>query len=187
MKPFTILIYATLTIYANISLSHERKDFESLQDSLKGSLKNILMHEKTMFRPPITLQKLTSGDEVIEFGQGNVIIINFWATWCVPCREEMPSLNDLVTNVGSDNFSIIAIATGRNSQKSIKKFFEQYNLSNLRSFKDPRGAVASQMSVMGLPTTIIIDQHSNELGRLIGSTDWNSSEAIDFMKLVLKH
>ena len=95
--------------------------------------------------------------------------------------------NKLVKSVDSKNFSIIVIATGRNSNKAIKKFFSEHKLNNLKNFKDPKGKVSSNINVLGLPTTIIIDQHKNELARFLGSTDWNSPEAIDFINSILLH
>ena len=71
--------------------------------------------------------------------------------------------------------------------RSINKFFSDHKLMNLESYKDPKGKISSQMSVFGLPTTIIIDQHSNELARLIGGTDWNSEESIKFVNKILEH
>ena len=117
----------------------------------------------------------------------DLLIINFWATWCVPCREEMPSLNNLVESIASDNFSVIVIAAGRNSNETIKDFFLKYELTNLKSFKDTKGNFASKMNVLGLPTTLIVDQHSNVIARLVGGADWNSPDAINFINAILKH
>ncbi len=187
MKVSTILIYATLILYANTSLSHERNDIEKLQEHVKGSLKNIIIKKETTKLQTIKLVDFDDVPQQIFFKPKKVTLINFWATWCAPCREEMPSLNKLVTSVGSDAFSVIAIAAGRNSKKVVNKFFLDHKLSNLKSFKDPKGKVASKLNVLGLPTTIIVDQHSNELARLIGDTNWNSKEAIDFINYIIEH
>ena len=77
------------------------------------------------------------------------------------------------------------IASGRNSQNAIDAFFEQHKLDNLTSYKDPKGKVASKLSIMGLPTTIIVDQNSYELGRLVGSTDWDTNEVVTFIRKIL--
>ncbi|MDG2473699.1 MAG: redoxin domain-containing protein [Paracoccaceae bacterium] len=187
MKIFLILIYATLMLYANTSFSHERKDLETIKKHLRGSLKNILLNEEPTQVPSMDLVTLNNTSKPINFQQNKITLINFWATWCAPCREEMPSLNKLVKSVGSKDFSVIVVAAGRNSDDTIKDFFSKHDLINLKSYKDPKGKVSSNMNVLGLPTTIIVDQHSNELARLFGSTDWNSQEAIKFINTLLAH
>ena len=82
---------------------------------------------------------------------------------------------------------MVVIAAGRNSDKAIQDFFLNHKLDELESYKDPKGKVSSTLNVFGLPTTIIVDQHSKELARLTGGTDWNSSEAISFIKKILNH
>ena len=187
MKIPTFLIYATLVFYANLSFSHERKDLEVLQDHIRGSLKNIIIHKNAIEVPEINLTTVRNIPKIIRFQQKKVSLINFWATWCAPCREEMPSLNELVKSVDSKHFSVIVIAAGRNSDKAIQDFFSIHKLDKLESYKDPKGKMSSKLNVLGLPTTIIVDQHSKEVARLIGGTDWNSPEAISFIKRILAH
>ena len=186
MKITTILIYATLVFYANISFSHQEESFVVLQKYLTKDLKNLIIHKVPKPIPEIELIRVGNDSEIVQLGQNHVTIINFWATWCAPCREEMPSLNELTKSIGTDNFSVIVVATGRNSDKSINEFFDTHNLSNLRNYKDPRGKIASSLSILGLPTTIIVDQHSNEVARLLGGENWNSQSAIQLIKHLLR-
>ena len=181
------MVYATLLFYANGTFSHERQDLKALQELQVGSLKNIVIHNGPKEVVDKNVLTLNETEKQINFGKNKVTIINFWATWCAPCREEMPSLNRLASSVASDNFSVIAIAVGRNSNNSINNFFSRHNLTNLESYKDPRGKMSSSFSVLGLPTTLIIDQHSNEIARLLGSTEWDSNEAVAFIKKILEH
>ena len=187
MKILSILIYATLLLYANISFTHEKKGSLISDEYRTGSLRNLIIHKDPIPVPEIKLLTLNNIPKIINLGQNTVTIVNFWATWCAPCREEMPSLNELSQSIDSNAFSIIVIAAGRNSSDSISDFFAEHQLVNLKSYKDPKGKVSSSMNILGLPTSIIVDQHSNELARLIGGTDWNSEEAINFVKKVLEH
>ena len=187
MKISIVVVYATFLFYANLTLSHERQDLKTLQELQVGSLKNIVVNtepKQVADREVLTLDETT---KQINFGKNKVTLINFWATWCAPCREEMPSLNQLVESVASDNFSVIAIAVGRNSNNAINKFFTKHDLTNLESYKDPKGRMSSQFSVLGLPTTIIVDQHSNEIAKFLGSTEWDSNEAVAFINKILEH
>ena len=187
MKLSLIVVYATLLFYANLTFSHERQDLKALQKLQVGSLKNIIIN--TDFKQVVDEELLTLNETTkqINFGKNKVTLVNFWATWCAPCREEMPSLNRLVESVASDNFSVLAIAVGRNSNNAINKFFSQHNLTNLESYKDPKGRMSSHFSVLGLPTTIIIDQHSYEIAKLLGGTEWDSNEAVAFINKILEH
>ena len=187
MKISTILIYATFWFYANASFCHDRDDLKDLQSQLQGNIKHIIINKEVIKVPEIDLLTAENASTIINFLPNQVTLVNFWATWCAPCREEMPSLDKLSKSVGSDNFRVIVVAAGRNSDETINKFFSEHKLINLESYKDPKGKISSQMSVFGLPTTIIIDQHSNELARLIGGTDWNSEESIKFVNKILDH
>ena len=185
MRIFTILIYATLVFYANTSFSSEQKNIDIFQEYLTGSIKNVIIHNKPKPIPEMKVLTNNNISKTIYLGKNKVTLVNFWATWCAPCREEMPSLQELVKSINSNNFSVVVIASGRNSQNAIDTFFEQHQLTNLLSYKDPKGKVASSLSVMGLPTTIIVDQNAYEVGRLVGSTAWNSPEVIKFIKKLI--
>ena len=187
MKICTILIYATLILCVNVSFSHEREDLKTIKQHLKGSLKNLIINENAVEVPGINLLTPNNISKQINLQGNKVTLINFWATWCAPCREEMPSLNRLIKSVDSKNFSIMAVAAGRNSDRAVSDFFAEHELLDLQSYKDPKGLFSSKMNVLGLPTTIIVDQHSNELARFFGSTDWNSTEAISFINTILDH
>ena len=115
---------------------------------------------------------------------GKTVVLNFWATWCAPCRKEMPSLSKLQNKIGDDIFEVVTIATMRNSPKSIQSFFEKIGVSNLSQHNDPKGALSRSMGVLGLPTTLIISKSGEEIGRLLGDADWASPEAIALMTAI---
>ena len=117
----------------------------------------------------------------------NLLLINFWATWCSPCTKEMPSLNELQSKFKKDQLKIVTIATGRNNPNKIVKFFEEYNLSNLENYRDPKGKLALDLGVIGLPFSIIISRDKKDIARLIGPIDWSKKEVEDlFLELIKK-
>ena len=117
----------------------------------------------------------------------NLLLINFWATWCSPCTKEMPSLNELQSKFEKNQLKIVTIATGRNNPNKIVNFFEEYNLSNLENYRDPKGKLALELGVVGLPFSIIISKDKKEIGRLIGPIDWSKKEVEDlFLELIKK-
>lgn len=109
-------------------------------------------------------------------GNGRVRLINFWATWCAPCREEMPELEALARD-SPDGVEVLTIATGRNSPEGISRFREEVGITKLPNALDPKGALARAMDVIGLPATVVLDRNGVEVGRMLGAANWNSPEA----------
>ncbi len=109
--------------------------------------------------------------------KGKVVLVNFWATWCAPCREEMASLDKLQAEMGGEDFQVVTIATGRNPLPAIKKFFAEEGITTLPILTDAKQALARDMGVRGLPVTVILDRDGNEVARLIGDADWSSDAA----------
>lgn len=108
---------------------------------------------------------------------GKVVLLNFWATWCAPCREEMPSLDQLQSDLGGDDFEVVTVATGMNRLPAIQKFLDEVEAKSLPILLDPKQQLAREMGVMGMPVTILIDRDGNEIARLIGGADWASDAA----------
>ncbi|MBS4010760.1 MAG: TlpA family protein disulfide reductase, partial [Roseovarius sp.] len=109
--------------------------------------------------------------------QGRHVVLNFWATWCAPCRAEMPTLSNLQTEMGSEDFEVVTIATGRNAPTAMAKFFDEIDVDNLPLHTDPKSALARAMGVFGLPITVIIDPEGHEIARLQGDAHWDSESA----------
>nr|WP_233488328.1 TlpA disulfide reductase family protein [Shimia thalassica] len=117
--------------------------------------------------------------------EGQYVLLNFWATWCAPCRKEMPMLSDLQAEFGGDDFQVVTLATGRNAPPAMKKFFDEIGVDNLPLHRDPQSAVARDMAVLGLPVTALIDKNGNEIARLTGDADWSSDNAKAILRNVI--
>lgn len=127
-----------------------------------------------------------AGKASLEDYRGKWILLNFWATWCAPCRHEMPMLSELQAEFGGDDFEVLTIATGRNSPKAIKKFFAQIEVDNLPRHQDPKQALASQMAIFGLPITVLLNPEGQEIARLRGDADWSSDSAKAIIAALIK-
>ena len=133
--------------------------------------------------PNLKLKMLDGSKTTIhELVKDGPIMIDFWATWCAPCVEEMPSLDKLQSLFRQEDLKIFTIATGRNNQKKISSFFEKHSISNLENFKDPKGELAIRLGVFGLPASILISPDGNEVARLIGPINWVQSDVINFFE-----
>jgi thiol-disulfide isomerase/thioredoxin len=169
------LLYLALGLGANAAQAAD----PALLDPLRsGDMQKLVLHSQPK---PVadTAFDLADGAGTATLAdyRGRYVLLNFWATWCAPCRKEMPMLSDLQTEFGGDSFEVLTIATGRNSPTGIAKFFDEIGVDNLPRHQDPRQALAREMAVLGLPVTVIIDPEGREIARLLGDADWASDSA----------
>ena len=109
--------------------------------------------------------------------KGRVVLVNLWATWCAPCRKEMPSLAALQSEMGSKDFEVVAISVDRKGLEASGQFLKEVGASGLKLYADPSTGALSQLQAVGLPASILIDRQGREIGRLLGPAEWNSPEA----------
>lgn len=109
--------------------------------------------------------------------EGQYVVLNFWATWCAPCRKEMPHLSELQDEFGGEGLEVVTVATGTNQRPAMERFFEEIGVDNLPMHTDANSALARDMGVIGLPVTLIMDPQGLEIARLIGDADWASDNA----------
>jgi thiol-disulfide isomerase/thioredoxin len=118
--------------------------------------------------------------------KGKALLLNLWATWCAPCREEMPSLDRLEKELGSDRFEVVALAVDRGGLDAARKFLSEINVERLKLYADPTTRSGPALRVVGMPTTILIDRQGREIGRLPGPADWSSPEAKRLVEAALR-
>ena len=185
MKTILMLKLGPLVLIVNLFFSifvfAESKYEEKTKDIIEGELRKFVFSKTTKALPNLLI--LDADENITEIGyKEEILVINFWATWCAPCKKEMPSLNALAQNMKHEDFQIITVASGRNSKKAIDSFFNDYNLVNLSKYRDPRGKMAIEYGVTALPTTVVIDPTGVEIGRVIGDIDWDTANIHAFFK-----
>ena len=174
-----------VNLFFSISAIAESKYAEKTKDIIRGELRKFIFSEKTEVLPKPLI--LDANENMVEIGYDeDILIINFWATWCAPCKKEMPSLNSLAQNMKYEDIQIITIASGRNSKEAIDGFFDDNNLVNLKKYRDPRGRIAVKYGVTALPTTVVINPSGLEIGRIIGDIDWDTADVRSFFKKLLE-
>ena len=153
-------------------------DVDAAKALRSGDMKKLIFHEvpEAVSDAAFDLADGAGQGRLSDY-RGKHILVNFWATWCAPCRHEMPMLSELQTEFGGDSFEVVTIATGRNNPAGIVKFLTEIDATNLPRHQDPRQRLASQMAVFGLPITVIIDPEGREIARLRGDADWSSDSA----------
>ena len=148
----------------------------------KPDIKNLILNKNPKIYEDVTFKDVRQKDVNIADYKGKLIILNFWATWCVPCKKEMPSLDNLQSNNDLSNLKIFPINIGQEKISKAESFFKELNIKNLDIYFDPPITLAKKFSLRGVPTTILFDKKGKEFARIIGSIDFNEEEFIDWLK-----
>jgi thiol-disulfide isomerase/thioredoxin len=173
------LLYAVLLACANPAAAggltpEARAGLERLRE---GDMRKLVLHEAPVDVAEVPFTDRDGNETTLAASNGRFRIVNFWATWCAPCRHEMPSLDALQRDRGGPDLEVIAIATGRNNPESIDEFLAEAKITDLATWLDPKSKLAAAMNVPGLPVTVILDRDGHEVARLLGGADWNSPDA----------
>jgi thiol-disulfide isomerase/thioredoxin len=118
--------------------------------------------------------------------KGKVILLNLWATWCAPCRKEMPALDRLQQELGGNDFEVVAMSVDRQGVSASKKFLDETKVANLKLYVESTSKSIGVLRASGLPTSILIDREGREIGRLAGPAEWDSVDAKALIRSVLK-
>jgi len=169
MKLLIIFIYL---ITINFSYGSEKPDLKNL----------VLLKNPKLYKDIIFMDINQKNVNLYDF-RGKLIILNFWATWCAPCKEEMPSLDDLQSNTKLNNLKIFPINIGQEDIAKSKLFFEELNIKKLDIYIDAPITLAKKFALRGVPTTILFNKEGKEFARIIGSIDFNDEKFINWLKL----
>ena len=168
MKLLIIFIYLITT---NFSYALEKPDIKNLI-----IIKNPKMYEDVIFKD------VNQKDVDLADYKGKLVILNFWATWCAPCKEEMPSLDNLQANISLSNLKVFPINIGQESLSKSEYFFRELNIKNLAIYFDSPITLAKKFSLRGVPTTILFNKEGKEFARIMGSINFNDEEFISWLK-----
>ena len=168
MKLLTIFIYL---ITISLGLAGEKPD-----------IKNLILTKNLKTYKNVIFKDINQKDVHLNDYKGKLLILNFWATWCAPCKEEMPSLDRLQANIDLYNLKIFPINIGNENLTKSESFFEDLNIKNLNIYFDSPVTLAKKFSLRGVPTTIFFNKKGKEFARIIGSIDFNNKEFINWLK-----
>ena len=147
-------------------------------------IKNLVINKELKSYSDITFLDIKNEELNLNDYEGNLVILNFWATWCAPCKDEMPSLDLLTENTNLDNLKIFPINIGKDSYQKSLTFFQDLKIKNLEIFFDSPNTLAKKFKLRGLPTTIFFNKEGLEFARIIGSIDFVDEK---FMKWLSKY
>ena len=170
LKFFKLFIFILYLISPTLTYSIEHPN-----------IKNIILYKEPKKLENIVFKN--NKGEIIKLSKfrNKLVVLNFWATWCAPCREEMPSLDQLASNKNFKNISVIPINIGRESQSKSEIFFKEINILNLNIYYDSSTELPNKLSLRGVPTTILVNKNGEEFARILGAVDFKNKELINWL------
>ena len=162
-----LIIFIFLTSY---SFANEATD-----------IKNLIINKKLKKYENLTFLDIKKRQININDYQGNLIILNFWATWCAPCKEEMPSLDQLQKNKNLENLKIFPINVGQETVEKVTKFFKDLNIQNLDLYFDSPVTLAKKVGLRGIPTTVLLNKEGLEFARIVGSINFEDENFVNWL------
>lgn len=147
--------------------------------------KNFILHEAPKSVASIAFEDAQRQARSLADFRGKVVLLNIWATWCGPCRREMPSLDRLHGLLGSADFEVVALSIDRTGLEAVRKFYADVGIRNLAIYVDSSGKAARELATFGVPATLLIDRDGRELGRLVGPAEWDEPDIVQFLKRVV--
>lgn len=173
-KLISILLYTALMGLANSG----HADVAAASAMREGDMRKLNFHTTPVETSDVAFLGEDGREMTLADLGGKYVVVNFWATWCAPCRVEMPHLSALQSAMADDDFEVVTIATGRNPLPVMQRFFDEIDVDNLPLHTDPRQSLARGMGILGLPVTVILDPQGFEIARMQGEADWSSENAM---------
>ena len=167
---FFIFLYLFLNIFPSISQTNE-----------DVPLNNIVQHESPKLISTVVFEDFLGKDVNLNDYYGKLVIINFWATWCAPCKEEMPSLDQFYQNNNFNDLVVFAVNTEQPNTSKTKKFFTDLNIQKLEIFFDRNLNFVKELKLRGVPTTVLINNKGEEFARIIGSIDFQDKKFLKWL------
>ena len=152
----------------------------------KAVLKNFITHASPQDLPDMALQMADGRAVSISDFTGDYLLVNFWATWCAPCRKEMPQLDALAQRYQASGFRVLTLSVDRGGSAKPEKFLNELGVRHVLRAYDPSYKSARAAKLIGLPTTLLVAPDGREIGRLAGEADWNSAAVHQLLDAYLK-
>ncbi len=177
-----VFVYTAAMLAANPAVAADPATLAALRE---GDMRKLVVHDTPRPVPEAVFLDADDGAHALEAWRGRHVLLNFWATWCPPCRHEMPGLDRIEAEMGGAEFAVVPVATGRNPLPAIRRFYDEAGLAHLPVLRDPDQSLARQMGVFGLPVTVVLDPEGREIARLTGDAEWDSPEARRWLQALL--
>jgi len=148
-----------------------------IREMREGDMRKLILHPAPKVRTDVPHTDPGGAVRSLAEYRGKFVLVNFWATWCAPCRKEMGSLDRLRAGLAGERFEVVPIATSHNPLPAIRRFFEEEGIVGLPILLDPQGRLAAEYGTVSLPLSVVLDPEGREVARLIGDAEWDSDNA----------
>ena len=167
-----------------VALSHK------LAPLAQGEVAALTMATKPLKLPDLTFEDANGNTKKLSDWHGRTVLVNLWATWCVPCRKEMPALDSLQGKLGSPDFQVVAINIDTRDPEKPRNFLKDEKLTRLSFFSDEKAKVFQDLKnigrALGMPTSVLVDGQGCEIATIAGPADWASDDAIKLISAAIK-
>jgi len=143
----------------------------------QGDLAAFVIHKKRKDMADISFFDESGKERSLSEWRGRVVLLNLWATWCAPCRKEMPTLASLESKLGSKDFEVVAVSVDRKGAQTSGAFLIENHATALKLYADPSATILEKVKAVGLPASILVDRQGREIGRMFGPANWNGKDA----------
>jgi thiol-disulfide isomerase/thioredoxin len=151
-----------------------------------GAVAGVVVHEARKDLRPFTFTDATGASFDVPHWKGRVVLLNIWATWCAPCRKEMPDLAALQKELGGPDFEVVALSADRKGAQASADFLKELGITNLPVYADEQLKSLAELQVIGLPATLLIDRQGKEAARILGPAKWDAPEAVAMIKALMQ-
>jgi thiol-disulfide isomerase/thioredoxin len=145
----------------------------------------VVVHPQRKALGAFTFKDATAKDVDLSAWKGRVVLLNLWATWCTPCRKEMPDIAKLQKELGSNDFEVVALSVDRKGLEASQAFLKDIGADNLKAYTDQESTSLAAIQALGLPASILIDRKGMEAARILGPAEWASPEAQAMIKALI--
>ncbi|HWN78192.1 MAG TPA: TlpA disulfide reductase family protein [Bradyrhizobium sp.] len=155
-----------------------------------GEVAALAMATAPLRLPDLAFEDAEGKSKKLSDWRGRTVLVNLWATWCVPCRKEMPALENLQTRLGGPNFAVVAVNIDTRDPEKPKNFLKEANLTRLGYFSDPKAKVFQDLKAtgraLGMPTSVLVDGEGCEIATIAGPAEWDSDDAVKLITAAVK-
>ena len=153
------------------------EDVAELKDLRSDDMTKLIFHAEAEPRMEATFKDVDGNEVSLADFEGKIVVLNFWATWCPPCRAEMPSIARLERAMAGQDLAVIALSTDRFDTPRVAAFLDKIGATTLSVWHDRRGELAREAAVLGMPVTVLLDRQGREIARLQGEAEWDGAPA----------
>lgn len=183
---FAAMLYGAFALFATPAAADLTADqVAALKEARVGDMTKMVIHDEPRPRLERAFENRNGASKEVADWEGKVVVLNFWATWCPPCRKEMPSLDRLQGAMGSDGFEVLALSMDRASVSKIDDFFMSIDVDHLEVYREPSLRIGTEAGVLGMPITLVLDREGREIARLQGEAEWDGPNAQALLRQIV--